>query len=240
MRRILLLGGPCLLFACSGEPDDAPVVPERDPATVQALNHPIMTDPDLAGLNEANAALTGGFDHSMPPVVVTPEAIERARREAAQLVGGSDALVAPDPPQPVEASLPEASRFAILELARATLAPKPCVDTATYSANWAATMPDAAPIYPRGNVVEAAGSDSTACRLRAVRFLTPVSREDVFAFYAAQARTAGIPVEYTISGDTERMQGSKGASGFAVVVRRRASGISEVGLVTKGFAPREG
>ncbi|ABC62665.1 hypothetical protein [Erythrobacter litoralis] len=235
MRKATPLAVLTILAACSGETEEPPIVRERDPATVQALNHQIMTDPDLAGLNEANAALTGGFDHSLPPIVDTPEAIDAARREAAEIVGGSSNLADLGQPEASDANLPEVARFVVTELARVTVGTEVCAAQASYTASWAARMPQQFPIYPRGNVIEAAGSDDAACSLRAIRFLTPVPREDLFAFYAARAKAAGLPARYSETGDFHRMEGAKGARKFAVVARQRASGISEVGLVTTGF-----
>lgn len=223
-----------LLSACSQEPEADPLVPERDPMTTQALGDQIMIDPDLSQQNEAGAALTGGTDHSLPPVVATREAIEAARLEAAGLVGGSAKLRPLDAPRMVSA-LPEAARYSVVALARLAGGTGACADRASLTAAWAARMPAAMPIYPRGNTVEAAGSDDGGCALRAVRFLTPVAGADVLAFYAASARRAGLGADYSRAGDTDVLAGAAGEKRYAVYLRRRASGISEVGLVTSGF-----
>ena len=223
------------LAACSSEPEEAPIVPERDPATTQALGDQIMVDPDLAQQNEANAALTGGIDHSIPPVVDTREAIAGAQQEAADLVGGSSKFVTLDEPTESSESFPEAARYSVAELARLSKGLGACADAASFTASWAARMPEAFPIYPRGNTIDAAGRDSDSCSLRAVRFLTPVSQEDVLAFYATRAKSAGLPADYFMRGGFAVLQGNKGQKTYAVYIRRRSSGISEVGLVTSGF-----
>ena len=56
---------------------------------------------------------------------------------------------------------------------------------------WAAKLPAAFPVYPRGNTQEAAGTDEGQCALRVVSFLTPVALEEVLAFYYTRARAAG-------------------------------------------------
>ncbi|UIP06277.1 hypothetical protein LY632_11335 [Erythrobacter sp. SDW2] len=225
---------PVLLAACSGEADEPGIVPERDPMATQALNDQIMVDPDLSQQNEANAALSGNGDHSLPPVVATREAIEGAKLEAADLVGGTANLRQLSEPKAAE-PLPEAALYSVTELAKLTTGAEVCAEKASFTARWAARMPAALPIYPRGNTIEAAGSDSGGCKLRAVRFLTPVARADVLAFYAASARKAGLNASYSRAGEIEVVEGGKGASRYAIYVRRRQSGISEVGLVTSGF-----
>lgn len=235
MRLSLALAPLLILAACSGEPEEPPVVPESDPATVQALGDQIMVDPDLAQQNEANAALTGGTDHSLPPIVATREAIENAKLEAADLVGGTanldplgEATERGDP-------LPEAALYSVTELAKLTPGTARCADRASFTALWAAKMPKAFPVYPRGNTIEAAGSDNAPCQLRAVRFLTPVAIDDVLAFYAASARKAGFATEHVMRGEIEELRGTKGKGSFAIYAWRRASGISDVGLVTSGI-----
>ncbi|NNC59082.1 MAG: hypothetical protein HKO05_03715 [Erythrobacter sp.] len=210
-------------------------MPERDPATIQALGDQIMVDPDLARQNEANAALTGGSDHSIPPVVATREEIADARLEAADLAGGSRNLVALGKPRAVETPLAENVRYSVLELAKVTSAPSACVEAASFSARWAGRMPESFPIYPRGNTIEAAGSDDGRCALRAVRFLTPVDGRAVLTFYAAKARKAGLPRSHFLQGDSEILRGSVGKKIYIVHVSQRPSGLSEVGLVTSGL-----
>lgn len=203
--------------------------------TTQALGDQIMTDPDLSQQNEASAALTGGTDHSLPPVVATREAIEAARLEATELVGGSARLRPLGPPRMAHDALPEAARFSVIELARLTDGSGTCADRSSFSAAWAARMPAALPIYPRGNTIEATGSDEGGCTLRAVRFLTPVAGADVLAFYAARAREAGLGTDYSRAGDTDILEGAAGSRRYAVYLRQMNSGICEVGLVTSGF-----
>ena len=110
----LALAGVLLLAACGfGETDDTGPA-DLDPAVAQALNAPLMTDPDLTALNEANAALTGSTDHSLPLPVANPEAIRDAQDRAIALVGGHSALA--QLPQPEEiAEEPGDSPLVLLE-----------------------------------------------------------------------------------------------------------------------------
>lgn len=232
---MLILLFPMMLAACSSEPDEPVLVPERDPIVTQALNDQILVDPDLVGQNEANAALTGGTDHSVPPVVNTREAVERARQDAADLVGGfSNLRPLPEAGEPGD-PLPLAAQYSAGELAKAAGVTGACADGMGYTAMWAAKMPEALPVYPRGNTIEAAGNDSAKCSVRVVRFLTPVSREDVLSFYAARAKSAKIPASYRTIGAVQALEGTKGRKRYSIYAHRRPSGISEVALVTDGF-----
>ncbi|GAA4053345.1 hypothetical protein [Parerythrobacter jejuensis] len=235
IRPIALLLPAAMLSACNSAEEQAATIPERDPVTTQALNDQIMVDPDLAGLNEANAALTGGTDHSIPPVVNTREAIDAARLDAADMVGGTDELEPLPNPSGTDDPLPQVARYSPAELARLVPGVGACADTISYTAQWAARMPDTFPVYPRGNTLEAAGTDAGECSLRVVRFLTPVSRDDVLSFYRARAKAAKFPADYRLAGVDQVVSGRKGALGYAVYATRRASGISEIALVTTGF-----
>ena len=53
-------------------------------------------------------------------------------------------------------------------------------------------MPAALPVYPRGATLEALGRDVAVCKVRAVAFATPVSPDDVLAFYWTRASAARL------------------------------------------------
>ena len=76
--------------------------------------------------------------------------------------------------------------------ARAANAPngRPCAGMVEYTAAWAAKLPDAFPVYPRGAVQEAAGTDAGGCALRVVNFQTPVPVSEVMDFYFTRAAAA--------------------------------------------------
>ncbi|WP_435418111.1 hypothetical protein WAB17_00615 [Parerythrobacter aurantius] len=202
--------------------------------TTQALGDQLTVDPDLSQQNEANAALGGNTDHSLPAVIATREAIEAAKLEAGDLAGGT-ANLRPLGEPAATTGLPEETLYSVVELARLTAGVGRCADRATFTAAWAASMPAALPIYPRGNTLEAAGTDAGGCKLRAVRFLTPVTSEDALAFYAAMARRGGFGVVHERAGETDILRGSSGRRHYSVYVRRRETGITDVALVTSGF-----
>jgi hypothetical protein len=89
----------------------------------------------------------------------------------------------------------------------------------------------ALPVYPRGHTLVAGGSDQAGCKLRAVRYVTPVEPGDVIAFYHASAGAAKLPAARSREGDDEVLSGK----GYALFARKRGDGLSEVDLVTSGL-----
>jgi hypothetical protein len=176
-----------LLASCGGPPAPDPPAP-RDPQVAQALDDPLMTDPDLSSRNEGAAALTVESDGSLPVLPVTPEAVAAARAEAAVLVGGIGRLAAPPaaagPAKPIADEAPEAHLAALPGGAR-------CEGALERSAIWAARLPRSLPVYPRGATLAAAGSDAAGCKARAITFTTPVPIDEVVAFYWARAAVLG-------------------------------------------------
>lgn len=222
-----------LLSACGGGSEE-PEKGESDPATQAALNDQIMVDPDLAGQNEGNAALTGGNDRSLPPEAMTPAVIQAAKEEAMALVGGSVNLMPAPKATVVSGEIPETA--ALTAAARAAVTPggENCAQAVEYSAAWAARLPNAFPVYPRGSTQEAAGTDKGQCSLRVVNFLTPVPLDEVLSFYHSRAATNGYSSEHLKKDGDDIVSGNKGGASFVVYARRQSNGLTEVDLVTSG------
>jgi hypothetical protein len=221
MRTFLapFLAPPLLLAGCGG---DAPAVTERedDPALAAALAEPIMTDQDLVGQNRANsAAAMPSLDHSLPTVDANPEAVAAARAEALQLVGGPGRMN--KAPEPREAALSPA-------------VDADCAERVQYTAQWAARLPGPFPVYPRGAVQQAAGTDAGACALRVVSFVTPVPAGEVMDFYFTRARSAGFSAQRALQDGDDVLAGSNGGASYVIHARRLPSGNTEVDLVTAG------
>jgi hypothetical protein len=227
--RIVVPALALTLAACSGDHAGEQAA-EGDPALTGALSDQIMVDPDLAGQNKGGAALAGGGPATVeiPANLRSPEAIAAARADAAKLVGGTlqkaPAISGSLDAQPASVSLADLAGSAGPD----------CSGKAEYSAAWAARMPAAFPVYPRGHVAEAAGTDKDGCRLRVVNFVTPVGTDDVMDFYFTRASAAGFDAERKSEGGDQVLGGSKDASAYIVYVRRTADGLTEVDLVTNG------
>ena len=232
MLRPMLLPIPLLAFmlsmtGCKSETPASPPAP-RDPQVEQAINDPLMTDPDLSAGNEGAAALTVEIDMGMPVLPVTPETIAAAKAEAGRLVGGEDKLLAPPrpggPAQPLQDGTFE-SHLAVLPGAAG------CNSALQRSAIWAARLPAALPVYPRGATTSAAGNDQGDCKARVVGFTTPVPLNDVLAFYWTRARLARLSPRRLATADGQVIVGQR--AGLAFDLRAsEANGFTTVRLAT--------
>ena len=230
--RLCLLAGVLPLIACGG--GDPPVVAENgDPALAEALTGPLEVDPDLAALSGANAAASlpsvGG---SVPSLDTGSDAIARARNDALALVGGSAAMRQAPEAKAVDGALPPEAALSVAARAASSPGAEACADKAEFSAQWAARMPGAFPVYPRAAVQEAAGTDRDGCALRAVTFRTPVPVNEVIDFYFTQAGKAGFSAQHLLQDGNDMLGGKKGDATYAVYARQLSADVTEVDLVT--------
>ncbi|MFN4112744.1 MAG: hypothetical protein ACK4GD_02250 [Sphingomonadaceae bacterium] len=221
-----------LLAGCGDAPAATSPFEDIEPAAARALNDPLMTDPDLVAINEASSALTGSNDHSLPLMIDTPEAVREAQDRAIALLGGSGSV----PPLPAPGPLEEETQVSPLvmldEVAARLAGAERCLASARYSAAWAARLPDAVPIFPRGATIEAMGSDAPGCALRAVRFRSPVPAEDLARFYFGKSREAGYRANYAANDESWQVTGQTGAARFLVRGRPSLLGGQEVDVIT--------
>lgn len=237
LRNVATAGVLALtLVACGGD-DGRAERENRDPAVTAALSDPIMADPDLTSQNRADSVLSGDGPATaeIPPDKRGPEEAERARLAARELLGGG-----PIPPVPAPAAEQAESRLAraaTLEAVAAALelGGADCPPTVGYGFGWAAQLPAALPVYPRGHARVAAGSDAAGCKLRLVRFVTPAGQGEVAGFYFASARKAGLAPEVRREGGDLVVLGGKGKARFAVYLRDGGQGLTEVDLATSGL-----
>ncbi len=229
-----LLPFALLLAACGSSEERADRRAERDPAIAAALNDPIMADPDLASQNRGNSVLQGGGPPSaeLPPDKIGPEEIERAKAAALAIAGGKLAAL------PVASPPLGASRLAARVTPRAMAEALPeltkgCAERLEYGFIWAARLPAALPVYPRGHARQAAGSDAGGCRLRVIGFVTPVPPGDVLSFYATTAGKAGVSLTYRQEGGGDQVLSGRGKGlDFAVFARAFDKQMTEVVLIT--------
>lgn len=233
-RRVALACLVAALWGCA-KAGPAPDAPPDDPVIADALNEQLMTDPDLARINPQAALLGGGGPASLPvpPLDRSAETIAAARAEASRLIGAAPAHAPPPArggPSGAGETAERTARGALAQLG----VPTDCAGRIGYTMAWAARLPAAIPVYPRGHAQEAAGSDEGGCRLRVVNFLSPVPLPDMVDFYWARASAAGMVATHRTDGGDEVIAGKKGAAGFVAYIRAR-DGLTETDLVTNGF-----
>jgi hypothetical protein len=211
---------------------------EQDPAVSGALGEQLMTDPDLARINPDNRALAGGGPAAAPIPLEdrSPEAVARARAEAARLVGAQSAAqpAALPPPAGPGATGPRDTP-ALAAIAALGPAGQACAAQLEYGFVWAARVPAAFPIYPRGHAQDAAGTDGKGCALRVVNFVTPVPAAEVGAFYWAMARRAGMVAEHRLVGRDHAIIAHAAKGAAVATIAAREDGLTQVDLVTSGL-----
>lgn len=232
--RFALMGlvSTLVLTGCHSRNKKQPDSVETDAAVKGALGDPMMTDPEMAGQDGA-AVSAAGAKITVPAQDRTPEAIAAAKKQAAQLAGGT-LKPAPAPAQGGVSALAAGAATAAQVADAAKTAKADCAAKVQYSNTWAAKLPAELPVYPRGAVQEAAGIDGQGCALRVVNFATPVSVGDVISFYYTKAVAAGYAAEYKLEGAEHVLGGRKDGKAYVIYARQRAGGLTEVDLVASG------
>ena len=237
--RMLTLGLACAgLFAlggCGSQGGDEEAGKADQGGLALALAAPMMVDPALTTRNPAEAAIGGGA----PPIMVLPpfsrgvDLAATAKAEAEKLSGGS-IPAAPFGEGDIDAVLRDAVTAA--QRANAIKGPgKDCGAKADYALAWSLQLPQVMPIYPRGHLLEAAGTNKDGCRLRIVRFVSPVEAGALIDFYHTRGSSAGFAMRHRSDETADQLTGSKGAAQFALQARRRGDGLTEADIVTNGF-----
>lgn len=223
-----------LFLAACGSEKKEPHQETDDPAISGALSDQIMIDPELSGQNREGAVLGAGGPPSaeFPPEARTPQAIAAAKAAALKAAGG---VISPAPAaKPVGSSGGKLAVTPAQIAASAIGAGSKCPDKIEYTANWATRLPEALSIYPRGHVVEAAGTDKDGCKLRIVNFVTPVTVKDVVDFYNTRTAAAGFSAEHRVDGNEHVLSGSRGNAAYVVFARPLENGLTDVDIVSNG------
>lgn len=222
----------CCAAACSEAPPaktDAQVM-GTDPVISRALNDPLMIDPDLAWINEANAAIGYHGSHALPSF--TPdERAEALARDAARIELREEGSIEE---LPVAESLKDGESLTGLstlrEIVETVGAPDECVEGASDDLAWAARMPISASIMPHGMVQQAAGSDTGSCKLRIVRYVTQADAQDALQYHFTRATNAKLETSYK-SGKSALIKGEKAGEKMFADVDDAPSGLRVVTLV---------
>lgn len=238
LPRLCLAASPLvLLLAACGEERASVVRPEGDPLMTSVLAGPIMADPDLVHRDAVNRAVSlAPLDGEIPLPDSGLDAIAAARADALDLVGGHAMMRSAPEAEEASGALPAHAALSVLARAASAggEAMEGCAALAEFSAIWAARMPEAFPVYPRGAVHEAAGTNANGCALRAVNFTTPVPRLEAIDFYYTRALNAGYSAQRRLQDGYDIIAGTKDGAAFMVFARARSSGGTEIDLITGG------
>lgn len=213
-----------------------------DPALTGALADQIMVDPTLSQQANGKAARPA----AQPAQAPVPPASALAANAPAPVEAPAGSAKTP-PARPVSAA-PGQERPTTMTLgqlagmqrqtanaapARTAAAAKGCGNSQLgYSAAWAAKLPAALPIYPGGQLAEAAGTDAPGCGLRVVSFRTTARWETVLDWYNARAAKAGWATEHQLRGGDHVLAGTRNGPGaFLLILADKGAKGSDVDLV---------
>jgi hypothetical protein len=225
---LLALAGALALAGCNSK--QKPEAAESDSAIGGSLGDRIVVDPEKAG---GSTSAASGAAITLAPAARTPEAVAAAKKSAADAAGGK-LLPAPAPQKGGAPALAQNAASAAQITDAARKAKTDCAGKVQYSEAWAKKLPAAIPVYPRGAVQEAAGTDAEGCALRVVNYAVPVSPEDVVSFYYSMAQRGGYSAEYRLDGGDHVIGGRKGGQAYVVYARKLDGGVTEVDLVASG------
>ncbi|WP_379921946.1 hypothetical protein [Erythrobacter sp. R86502] len=203
----------------------------QDPVIARALHDPLMSDPDLASVNPANAALGFVDSAALPVFAVNRETTDRAR-EALRLELLNDGPI-PDLPAAEAGSGGKilGPMTGATELLAAVGAPPGCVDLIEENFAYAASLPRVAAVPPRGMVSQAGGVDAPGCRVRILRYQTAALPDDVLLFHYTRAVRAGLRAKrFATPGQSIAAFGGDGET-MVAHVRMAANGLTGITLV---------
>lgn len=235
MHRASIIPLLCLgLAACADDSNrtsaEAALI-ARDPVVARALHDPLMTDPDLASRNDANAAL-GFVDSHALPVIAAPGGDAMDARELLRLE-----LLETGPIPDLPLAQQAAGRRSIgplsspADLLGAVGAPGACAARLREDFALAATLPRAAAIPKLAMVVQAGGADVAPCRIRIIRYTIAAASNDVLHYHYVQSGRAGlIPQHFGTPAPSIAAAGQSGEQ-LAVHVRPAAHGLTGVTLI---------
>jgi len=231
MAPVAALAAALTLSACGEDVTDASVdVLIQDPLLSQALNDPLMVDPDLAWRNEANAVIAFRDGHPLPLFEASEDFTARAR-DAARLELLEDGQIPAVPPASSgqgNASLAQLTDAA--SIIEAVGSRSDCIEDLDDDLMWSTALPPTSSIMPHGMVQQAAGVDQGTCVVRVVRYLTPVGIEDALEYHFVKADRARFRMERFDAPETQ-LRGERRDQELAVHVRAGPNGMTAVDVV---------
>lgn len=192
-----LAGLVLVLTACGGQ--ESKNDNDVDPAVANALEDQIMVDPNLVG--PANRFGRTGSTDSQAPVP--------APGVGGRVVQPDKLLRAPAPTKATGTGSITIGERAEDQAARNNATSAACEKNFHYSASWASLLPEAFPLYPDAQVMEAAGNNEPPCRMRLVSFVSKAPLQTLVDFYYTQAVRNGFTAEHQLADGEHILAGTR-------------------------------
>lgn len=233
----LPLAATLSLAACGGEPapsdavslDDELIAGANgtDPLLAAAVQDPIMSDPQLSTRSNVDSIRPPAQPYAAPIPSIDVAAMPDAKDGTLQS--------APKATSPCRqcAVARDAITLAALAARQSDVWMKACAPSLRYAAGWANRLPADLPLYGGARVIEAAGTDTPTCQLRAVTFATTQPVDHMLDWYATQGAKAGYAAAHQADGSDHVLSGSRSRDGTAYIafVRPGVRGGSEIDLL---------
>jgi hypothetical protein len=204
-----------------------------DPVLTSALEDQIMVDPALTGQANTHAVRAPDSPARTP---IPTEATGGPAPQTASTLGQRVAAQAAKPAPGANYSATPAALGGAAKAQASTASFNGCGLDVSYSMAWSARMPSDLPIYPQSKVAEAAGSDSGACRLRAVTFSSAAAPRNLIDYYLNTARKAGYEAALSTEGGEQMVAGhrSDGAAFYVILTPRQSGGTMADMVANRG------
>lgn len=203
----------------------------EDPVIARALHDPLMSDPDLASRNEANAAMGFADSNALPVFTATSEDAQAAR-EVLRLELLAAGPIPDLPPVSEGEAGPRLGPMApASDLLAAVGAPASCAGRLKEDFALAASLPAAAAIPAGAMVVQAGRGEGKACRLTIIRYRSAAPRTDLLQYHITRAVRAGLGAALFASPEDTVIARGQAGEWLTVHVRPAAHGMNAVDLV---------
>ena len=180
--------------------------------SASAENNLAALDNELMA-NGVDPALTSALEDQ---ILVDPDLVQQNQPNSARPAEA-----------PVQAQYPAGGEPARLGASR-------CGPDFVRGPEWARRLPREFPVYPGGQVTEAAGVDAGDCRMRVVAFTTPDAHTRVLEYYRSHAERAGFSAEQQQRGDARILGGVRGEAAYYLIVTPIERGSDVALIVNRG------
>ncbi len=163
--------------------------------------------------NGVDPALTGALEDQ---ILVDPDLVQQNQPNSARPAEA-----------PIQAQYPNGSEPARLGASR-------CGPDFVRGSEWARRLPREFPLYPGGQVSEAAGVDAGPCQMRVVSFTTVDPFARVLEYYRSHADRVGFSAEQQRRGDAHVLGGVRGDAAYYLIVTPTEHGSDVALIVNRG------
>ncbi|MBB6123875.1 hypothetical protein [Sphingobium subterraneum] len=206
-----------------------------DPALREALESPVTVDPDLTSQSNRHSVRPSDtpLDGAVPVELGARPTVAQLEKAAGGKLMSAPAATKADSEELVPVTLGALAK----QQRSGSQTKRDCpASRLSYAMEWAQRLPAAFPIYPGGQLQEAAGADNGPCGIRAVSFTTKAPVQDVLDFYYTTATRARFNAERQIRDGQDVLGGTRTSDdgAYLVMVQPVRGGGASVDIIVNG------